>query len=169
MKLLNSWNPNNPWKTSLILIPLTRSIANWSGHSQKSSGALQMLPLPLETTRWIQVVPLEPPGIIPGGSRWFQVIPGVSRCFRVIQIFVARGSDLQQEGSFSVTLSIPPLALSSTCPLPSAASNFILKSGNLICFGFFLQWHGEKRKLCWNRNLHILSILASHPASQPLN
>ena len=113
----------------------------------------------------------------PGESRWFhwnhlesfQVVPGDFRCFRVIQIFVARGSDLQQEGSFSVTLSIPPLALSSACPLPSAASNFILKSGNLICFGFFLQWHGEKRKLCWNRNLHILSILASHPASQPLN
>ena len=62
------------------------------------------------------------------------MIPGVSRCFRVIQIFVARGSDLQQEGSFSVTLSIPPLALSSTCPLPSTASNFILKSGNLICY-----------------------------------
>ena len=81
IKLLR--NPNNPWKTSLILIPLTRSIANWSGHSQKSSGGLQMLPLPLETTRWIQVVPLEPPGIIPGVSRWFQVFPVDSRCFQV--------------------------------------------------------------------------------------
>ena len=91
IKLLR--NPNNPWKTSLILIPLTRSIANWSGHSQKSSGGLQMLPLPLETTRWIQVVPLEPPGIIPGGSRWFQVFPGDSD-FCGARIWFATGGKL---------------------------------------------------------------------------
>ena len=35
---------------------------------------------------WFQVVQVVPVGWFPGGSRWFQVVPGGSRWFRWFQV-----------------------------------------------------------------------------------
>ena len=113
MKLLNCWNPNNPWKTSLILIlhsldPLLIGRC----HSLKSS-ELQILPLLL---------------FFATARVWFATLGG-----------------REAAGWVLVTLPIPPLALSPTCPLSSTPSNFVLKTVeirnvlDMLRLGFFFQ------------------------------